>query len=177
MARKSKNDFNVNEASTMTSAEIKSYLEDREARFAEEYLKDLNGTQAAIRAGYKPGVNNSSAAVQASRLLRDERIKAYRSALIRESVENMDVSRDSVVLGLLEIYRRCMSAVPVLEWNSEQKEWVNSGEWKFDAKGAARALEQLSKLLGLEAPVKHEHDFGDEGIEVLFRKYGGDKVY
>jgi phage terminase small subunit len=37
----------------------------KQLRFVEEYLKDLNGTQAAIRAGYSA----RTAAVQASRLL------------------------------------------------------------------------------------------------------------
>ncbi len=171
MAKRNKCEFDSDKALKMTSSEIKQFLEEREARFAEEYLHDLNGTQAAIRAGYKAGVNNSSAAVQASRLMRDERIRAYRSALIRERVEDMDVSSESVVLGLLEIYRRCMSAVPVQIWDGEKKEWVNSGEWKFDAKGAARALEQLSKLMGFEAPVKHE--WTGDGFEQLMREFGG----
>ena len=171
MARKNKSEFDSKAAEKMTSCEIKPFLEEREARFAEEFLHDFNGTQAAIRAGYKPGVNNASAAVQASRLLRDERVKAYRSALIRESVEDMNVSCDSVVLGLLEIYRRCMSAVPVLMWDGEKKEWVNSGEWRFDAKGASRALEQISKLLGFEAPVKHKITVDD--FEELIRECGG----
>ena len=41
----------------------------KQARFVEEYLVDLNGTQAAIRAGYSP----KTAAATASRLLRKPR--------------------------------------------------------------------------------------------------------
>ena len=37
-------------------------LTPRQARFVEEYLKDLNGTQAAIRAGYSAKTANEQAA-------------------------------------------------------------------------------------------------------------------
>ncbi|QMV32493.1 terminase small subunit [Ralstonia phage Claudette] len=44
-------------------------LSPRQERFVEEYLKDSNATQAAIRAGYSPGKDNKAAQVQANRLL------------------------------------------------------------------------------------------------------------
>ena len=97
------------------------------------------------------------------------------AALIRESVEDMDVSRESVVLKLLEIYQRCMAAVPVLEWNSDTQSWEESGGWRFDARGAAKALEQLTKLLGLDAPVKL--DAGGDGLEALLGALQGEKIY
>ena len=175
MVKKNKSDFDFEKARTMSSADIRKYMDEREIKFAEEYLKDLNGTQAAIRAGYKAGKDNSSAAVTASRLMRDERVRAYRSALIRESVEDMDISRDSIVLKLMEIYQRCMSAVPVLEWDSEAKEWVESGEYKFDVKGAIKALEQLTSIFGFEAPKKHE--LTGESIEEFISSLEGGRTY
>ena len=107
--------------------------------------------------------------------MREPCVRAYRAALIRESVEDMDVSRESVVLKLLEIYQRCMAAVPVLEWNSDTQSWEESGEWRFDARGAAKALEQLTKLLGLDAPVKL--DAGGDGLEALLGALQGEKIY
>ena len=175
MAKKNKSEFNFKEAHRMSSADIRKYMDDRECRFAEEYLKDMNGTQAAIRAGYKAGKDNASASVQASRLMRDERVRAYRSALIRESVEDLDVTRETVVLQLMEIFRRCMSAVPVLEYDKDSKEWKESGVWQFNAKGAAKALEQLSKLLGFDAPTVHE--ISGNGLEDLLASIGGGRNY
>lgn len=35
----------------------------------------------------------------------------------------------------------------MLEWDSAQREWVPSGLWQFDSKGALRALDMLAKLL------------------------------
>ena len=45
-------------------------LTKKQIRFCEEYVKDYNGTKAAIRAGYK----ESNAASQASRLLSDSNV-------------------------------------------------------------------------------------------------------
>ena len=168
-SKRDKAEFDFSAAQKMSSADIKQYLDDREARFVEEYLNDLNGTQAAIRAGYKAGKNNASASVQASRLKNDERIIAYRDALLREGAG--DISRNGIVCSLIEIYRRCMAAVPVMEWDSEAHEWVESGVWRFDAKGATKALEQLAKLLGFEAPGKN--DGGGQSIEDVMREFGG----
>lgn len=46
-------------------------LTDRQYRFVSEYLKDCNGKQAAIRAGYAAG----SAEVSASRLLSQDKVR------------------------------------------------------------------------------------------------------
>lgn len=47
-------------------------VDDRRARFAQEYVKDLNATQAAIRCGYSP----KTAKQQGSRLLTNAAIAA-----------------------------------------------------------------------------------------------------
>lgn len=48
-------------------------LTPRQERFCEEYVVDLNGTQAAIRAGYA----ESGAAVESVRLLRNANVRDY----------------------------------------------------------------------------------------------------
>ena len=154
MARKKASEFDPEAAATMTSAEIAEYLSEREQKFAQEFNESLNGTQSAIRAGYSAGAKNASAAVQACRLLRDPRVRAYRTALIRESAEDLSISRESLLLRLIDVYDRCTQAVPVMTYDSSQKKYVESGEWEFDSRGALRALEQISKLFGLEAPLK-----------------------
>ena len=45
----------------------------KEERFCQEYIIDYNATKAAIRAGYK----EKSAAVQGSRLLKNDNVLAY----------------------------------------------------------------------------------------------------
>ena len=165
---KQKKQFDVSSAENMSSAEIAVYLNPRDKKFAEEYLVDLNSTQAAIRAGYKPGKNNASAAVTGSRLMRKPEVIAYRAALIKERLQDKDLSKESIALKLLEVYDKCMEAVPVMEWDASKKAWVESGVYKFDAKGATKCLEQLSKLLGFDAPTVHE--VHSSGIEDALRE-------
>ena len=52
-------------------------------RFVDEYLVDLNGTQAAIRAGY----SEKTAAQQASRLLRNVKVQQAIATRQRELAE------------------------------------------------------------------------------------------
>lgn len=55
-------------------------LTPRQRRFALEYLLDLNGKQAAIRAGYSP----RTAEQQASRLLRNVKVAAFLKGKVRK---------------------------------------------------------------------------------------------
>lgn len=153
----------------MSSAEIGKWLDDREKKFHREYLVLMNGTKAAISAGYSS--KNGSAAVQASRLLRCPVGQAYRQAIFRESVEDITISRESICLKLFEIFQRCMSAVPVMEYDHDLKEYVETGTWQFDAKGATKALAQICTLMGFNAPKKL--DVGGDGLEDLLNGLTG----
>lgn len=74
-------------------------LTPREARFCEEYLVDLNGTQAAIRAGYSA----RSARAHVGRLLTNEAI-ARRIADLRDARSTrVGVQADDVLRGLWQI--------------------------------------------------------------------------
>lgn len=76
------------------------------ARFCEEYVIDLNATQAAVRAGYAKG----SAHVQASRLLSDANAKARMAELRAEVRERNDVTVDHLVAKLVELRDRAVTA-------------------------------------------------------------------
>ena len=74
--------------------------------FILEYLKDRNGTQAAIRAGYAP----KSAHVTASRLLRDAKVQhaicaadAQVDADIAKAIERLTISKERAVARLAQI--------------------------------------------------------------------------
>ena len=59
--------------------------------FVKEYLKDLNGTQAYIRAGYKVKDENS-AAVMANRLLRNVKIQEKIQAAMKEREKRTEIT-------------------------------------------------------------------------------------
>ena len=62
-------------------------------RFCLEYLKDQNGTRAAIRAGYA----KRGAGAEASRLLRNVNIRRYIRSAIAEQESRLKVSADRVI--------------------------------------------------------------------------------
>lgn len=74
-------------------------LTPRQQRFVDECLVDLNGKQAAIRAGYSP----NCAEVTASRLLRNAKVAAAVAEARRERAERTAITQDSVVQGLARI--------------------------------------------------------------------------
>lgn len=71
----------------------------RQAAFVREYVKDSNGTQAAIRAGYSP----KGAHVVANRLLRNITIKAKVGGFAAKVEQNVAISRERVLRNLAEI--------------------------------------------------------------------------
>ena len=71
----------------------------KQQRFVDEYLIDLNATQAAIRAGYSP----STAQEQASRLLSNVIISATVARAMAERSRRTGVTADRVVNELAKI--------------------------------------------------------------------------
>ena len=65
--------------------------------FVQEYLVDLNATQAAIRAGYAEG----SASSTASRLMRDPRVSGAVDEALAERTNRIHLRQATVVAGLL----------------------------------------------------------------------------
>lgn len=120
-------------------------LKKKQITFCKEYVKDYNGTQAAIRAGYK----ESNVASQASRLLSNpeiiEEIKNQQKQLLEVSC----LTEEKVINQLEEVIDRCLSKKPVMEWNYEEHCMVETGQWNFDSKGALKAIELLGKHLGM----------------------------
>ena len=66
----------------------------------------------------------------------------------KDADEERDLTRDDIIRRYLDIYRRCMTEDPK----------------SFDARGAAHALEQISKILGLTVSAKDT-----EGNEIVLK--------
>lgn len=73
-------------------------LTDKQRRFVDEYLVDLNATQAAIRAGYAAKTANR----EGSRLLSNVDIAAAIAAKAANTSEKLDLSAERVLRGLFE---------------------------------------------------------------------------
>ncbi len=74
-------------------------LTEKQRRFAAEYLIDLNGTQAAIRAGYSARTANE----QASRMLANVSIQQAISEAMAERSKRTGVNQDRIVQELAKI--------------------------------------------------------------------------
>lgn len=71
----------------------------KQKRFIEEYLIDLNATQAAIRAGYKPGTAYSIG----SENLKKPEIKAGIDKAMAERSKRTGINQDRILLELARI--------------------------------------------------------------------------
>lgn len=69
----------------------------------------------------------------------------------RKTKEPVDLTRDDVIRKYLDVYQRCMLEDPKT----------------FDAKGALNALDQISKILGLDTPIKAADIDGNRVILTL----------
>ena len=144
--------------------ELEKTISTKERRFIEELEVDGCKADAALRAGYgktRDGKSNRrSAATQASRILAREDVVEYRALRAELIYEELGLSANTIMSETMKVYRRCMSKEPVLEWNYETKEWEESGEWRFDSKGALRSLELMGEHIGLgkieDDPKKNE---------------------
>lgn len=68
-------------------------LNERQQAFVREYLKDFNGKQAAIRAGYAA----KGADVTASKLLRNPKVAAEIARQTKERFEKLDIDADALL--------------------------------------------------------------------------------
>lgn len=100
-------------------------LTPKQERFVQEYLADLNATQAAIRAGY----TKNRASELGYQLLQKTTVQAALKAAMDERSKRVEISQDYVLMGLKEI--------------ADQE----ASELKYSSK--LKALELLGKHLGM----------------------------
>lgn len=74
----------------------------KQKRFCDEYLIDLNGTRA-YKAAYPSVKKDMTAAVNASKMLRNTKVKAYIAERMKEREKRTEVTQDRVVKELAAI--------------------------------------------------------------------------
>ena len=133
-------------------------LTDKQEMFAREYIIDFNATQAYIRAGYKSKDENS-AGVQASRLLRNDKIVQKIEQLKKEREDKLEVNAEWVLREAIEIYRIAKGEKPhKMSYRGKDVEMC-----KTNLREANKALEIIGKHTSVKAFEK-EVDFGDSTI-------------
>lgn len=120
-------------------------LTPKQTCFVEQYLIDLNGTQAAIRAGYSP----NGADVQAVQLLRNPRVRAELDRQMAERASRVGVTQDRVLRELVRL--GFGDARKVLRWTEKGVRLIPSDELDDDA--AALVAEVAETKDGLRIKV------------------------
>ena len=123
----------------------------KQTRFCEEYLIDLNATQAAIRAGY----SLKTARIQASQLLTNLNIQTRVQTLIQERSDRVCIDADFVLNKIIETIERCSQSQPMkplANARSAQQEGDRAqmeDYYRFDPTNVLRGAELLGKHLKL----------------------------
>lgn len=84
----------------------KNGLTPKQAAFVQEYLIDLNATQAAIRAGY----SERSAKEQAARLLTNDNVKDAVERAQKARDKRVELTQDYVLKNVIEILEACRAS-------------------------------------------------------------------
>lgn len=115
-------------------------LTPKQERFVREYLVDLNGTQAAIRAGY----SKHTAHVIATENLRKPKIALKVAEAMAQRAASTELTAEWIVERLVENANRAMEAEPVRDAMGNP-----TGIYRYEGSVANKALELLGKHLGI----------------------------
>ena len=135
----------------------------KQKRFCDEYLIDLNATQAAIRAGY----SKKTAAVIATENLRKPNIREYIEERMAEKEKKLIADQDEVLAYL----------TAVLRGESESEEIVveNIGDFMSEARTMKKAPSEKDRLKAAELLGKRYSLFKDNvKLDVTPVVIGGD---
>jgi len=105
-------------------------LTDKQRKFCDEYLVDLNATQAAIRVGY----SEKTASEQSSRLLSNVKIQNYIQNKQKKTSDKLEINKELILQMVFDIAK-------------------SKGERTNDR---LKAIEIVNKMLGLNEAEKHE---------------------
>lgn len=123
-------------------------LTDKQKRFIEEYLVDLNATQAAIRAGYSERTANEQGAQNLAKL------SHYIEEEKRKRSGRVQITQDDVIRMLIENIEKSSGTKQVVitqTRKSEDGEFVGDdvAQFVYEPSSVNKALELLGKHLGM----------------------------
>ena len=122
-----------------------SKLNPKQEKFIDEYLIDLNATQAAIRAGY----SQKTAQEQASRLLSNVIISDEIKRRRETTSNKLNITRESIIEDLINIKNNQMAEAPL---------------------AAIKAIEVINKMMGYDKPVEAPQEDKTSSIEIKIIK-------
>lgn len=140
-------------------------LTDKQAVFVEEYLKDLNATAAAGRAGY-------SDANIGRHLIAKNHVSEAIAKRMKDRAARTQITQDYVLNTIRNTVERCSQAEPVTD-----SEGNPTGEYRFDASNVLKGCELLGKHLAMwtdkrqitgkdEGPIEYKNMTDDDLLRI-----------
>lgn len=139
-------------------------LTDKQRRFVDEYLVDLNATQAAIRAGYS---QKTARQIGDENLSKPDIAEAVQEAQVTRA-KRTEITQDEVINDLRELRDICMGRKPIRITEVIKNAQAGTAESvevdvnAFEPTAANKALELLGKHIGMFKE-KLEHSGPDGG--------------
>lgn len=147
-------------------------INERKKRFAQEYIKTLNATQAYINAGYKTK-DRSQARQKACRLKKDREVSEYIAKELERSRKKAEIDSDRVIALLYAIAFTSPADFGeiVEEDGGEQRfKWKNLDELSDDVKRAIAVIKNTKGGIEIETLDRIK------AIDLLIKYIGCDKT-
>ena len=157
-------------------------LTDKQKKFVEEYLLDLNATQACIRAGY----SSKRASEIGYQLLQKTTVSEAISEALAERSRRTGINQDRVIQELARI--AFVKITDVIDANGEIKRNASDDDLaciesykvedsdSINGSSSKREVKLASKLKALELLGKHLGMFTDKvDVEVVLPVFGGEE--
>lgn len=164
-------------------------LTDKQQRFVDEYLIDLNATQAAIRAGYSA----KTADQQGSRMLANVKVKQVVAEKQAQRSKRTGVNQDRVVLELAKVAFAKMTdivdsngkikedaspddlaCIESIKYKESDNEYGGSVEREVKIASKLKALELLGKHLGMWSDKFNVTVEKSEKLDDIISQLGGE---
>ena len=164
-------------------------LTDKQQRFVDEYLIDLNATQAAIRAGYSA----KTADQQGSRMLANVKVKQVVAEKQAQRSKRTGVNQDRVVLELAKVAFAKMTdivdsngkikedaspddlaCIESIKYKESDNEYGGSVEREVKIASKLKALELLGKHLGMWSDKFNVTVEKSEKLDDIIAQLGGE---
>lgn len=135
-------------------------LTEKQERFCLEYIKDLNATQAAIRAGYSERSANN---IGPTNLVKPS-VSARIAELKAEIAESIKIDAAWLLKASVDLYSKCMEGEEVTD-----RDGTSMGFAKFHPAGAGKALELIGKHVDVQAFERDkDEDETGESLSISF---------
>lgn len=174
-------------------------LTNKQRRFCEEYLIDLNATQSAIRAGY----SEKTAGQIGEQNLKKLEIQSLISILQEKKSKELNISQNKVLNELCKVafgdvknyfdakgnlidisklenqISASIKSITVQQDKIEKnnKNVIETSIKKIESYDKLRALDTINKMLGYYAPIKQDHTTNGKDISSPFVSEKDEKDY